>query len=118
MGRPFPLLWVALLMLLLIPTAAGRILINIAGGLMIASLLIPILIAGFGWIGWRVLQSQMVTCESCGIRTLKNNDNCPMCGTSFSSNENTSKPYSESNFPSTASNATIDVQAEEINSDS
>ena len=84
---------------------------------MLASLAIPVFITGFGWIGWRVLQSQMVTCEACGVRTLQRNGNCPVCGSVASRDTSVSASSNQNKNPSPASNATIDVQAEEINSD-
>ena len=52
MGRFPPLLWVLLLVLLLLPTAAGRVLLDLAGGLLITLFALPIVLGGLGWIGW------------------------------------------------------------------
>ena len=118
MTRSSPLLWLALLFLLLLPTAAGRVLVDIAGGLMLVAVLIPLLITGFGWIGWKILQSKMVTCEVCGVRTFQNNGNCSFCGSAFSNEANTSgSSNSFQNNTGPASDATIDVQAEDISSE-
>ena len=119
MLRPSPLIWLAILLLFLLPTAAGRVLLDIAGGLMLASLAIPIVLAGFGWLAWRGLQSKMVTCEVCGIKTFQNNGDCPVCGSAISSkNSSASSTNQQNNNSVSASNATIDVQAEDIGSDS
>ena len=61
MNRPPALLWIVLLLLLL-PTAAGRVLLDLAGGLLLIALVLPFVLAGVGWIGWKLLQSRMVTC--------------------------------------------------------
>ena len=43
MGRFPPLLWLLLLGLLLLPTAAGRVLLDLAGGLLITLLALPVI---------------------------------------------------------------------------
>ena len=70
MGRPSPLLWLIIALVILLPTAAGRALVDLLGGLMLLALAIPVVLTGVGWIGWKVLQSRMITCESCGARSL------------------------------------------------
>ena len=66
MMRPSPMVWLAILLLLLLPTAAGRLLLDLAGGLLLLLLVLPFLLTGLGWIGWKILQSRMVTCSACG----------------------------------------------------
>ena len=61
MNRPSPLLWLGLLLLLLLPTAAGRVLLDLLGGLMLAVLAIPLVLTGLGWIGWKVLLVVLMT---------------------------------------------------------
>ena len=53
MNRTYFLLWFALISIILLPTAAGRILLDVAGGLIFVLFAIPILLTGVGWIGWR-----------------------------------------------------------------
>ncbi len=114
MARSNSWLWFALALVLLLPTAAGRVLLDIAGGLMLASLLIPILLAGLGWFGWRILQSRMVTCSACGMRTFSNSGNCPICGTVISENINSSHPNTfQGNETTPASSATIDIEVKD-----
>ena len=108
MTRPSPLLWLVIALLLLLPTAAGRLLLDIAGGLMIAFLTIPILLTGIGWLGWRAIQAKMITCKQCGVSSFNTGDQCPVCGARRPSN-NTSK--SQNSIPASAT--TIDVKAEE-----
>ena len=66
MNRPPAVLWIAVVLLLLVPTAAGRLLLDLAGGLLIALLALPLILSGLGWIGWKLLQSRMITCAACG----------------------------------------------------
>ena len=81
MNRPPALLWFAVLLLLLLPTAAGRVLLDLVGGLALVLLAVPLLLTGLGWIGWKVLQSRMVSCPACGTSSLKGVAVCPACGT-------------------------------------
>lgn len=60
------MLWIAVLGLLLLPTAAGRVLLDVAGGLVLVLLALPLILGGVGWLGWKVLQSRMTTCGVCG----------------------------------------------------
>ncbi len=119
MARPSPLDWFALDGVLLLPTAAGRVLLDLAGGLMLALLALPLLISGIGWLGWRVIQSRMVTCEVCGIRTFSASSvTCPVCGSAFTGKESSLKDDSATNYSSApASATTIDVTAEDIGSE-
>ncbi|HGY5541700.1 MAG: hypothetical protein AB8A71_03095 [Prochlorococcus sp.] len=118
MPRPSPLIWLALLLILLLPTAAGRILLDFAGGLMLAALVLPFLLTGLGWLGWRVLQSRMVTCQACGVRTLGSSGQCPICGAGLSDGSGSTgfKPDADMSIP--ASSTTIDITAEDAGSDS
>ncbi len=111
MNRGSTLLWLLIVILLLIPTAAGRFLLDIAGGLLIILFLLPILLAGAGWIGWKLIQSKLTNCSNCGASFPNNLAQCPICGSEIildSSSENINN-----NIP--ASSATIDIKAEESN---
>ena len=99
MTRLPPLLWFLLIMIFLLPTAAGRFLLDLAGGLMLALLAIPILLAGIGWIGWRILKSKLIKCETCGASIMSESQICPACGANLSPEINS--------IP--ASSATIDI---------
>ncbi len=114
MQRNFSLIWIALILLLLLPTSAGRILLDLAGGLMLASFLIPILLTGLGWIGWKILQSKMVICDGCGTRSFGNVIQCPMCGSTSFSNTKANNSGSNDKPSVPASSATIDVKAENV----
>ena len=82
MNRTPPLLWISLFLLILLPTAAGRFLIDLAGGLIIIIFTLPLFLGGLGWIGWKLIQSRMITCEVCGSSTFDNSPQCPICGSS------------------------------------
>lgn len=115
MNRPPTLLWFAVLLLLLLPTAAGRVLLDLVGGLALVLLAVPLLLTGLGWIGWKVLQSRMVSCPACGTASIKGVDRCPACGTSMPV-DSSGAASSDPAVP--ASDVTIDVTAQEVNSDS
>ena len=116
MNRPPAVLWIAVVLLLLVPTAAGRLLLDLAGGVLLALLALPLILSGLGWIGWKLLQSRMVSCTSCGATGLKGTGVCAVCGTPYA-NAGTNAPDAAS--PSTpASDLTIDVIAQDVDSDS
>ena len=114
MGRFSPLLWFILLAFLLLPTAAGRVLLDLAGGLFITLLVLPVVLGGLGWIAWKVLQSRVRTCEACGLSTMTTDVQCPACGSPLpvkESGASTAKAVDDS-LP--ASDATIDIEAEDV----
>ena len=92
MNRPPAILWLVLLVLLL-PTAAGRILLDVVGGVALVLVAVPLILTGLGWIGWKLLQMQAENTQqsTVGSRT-------------------------ESSTP--ASEVTIDVTAQDVDSDS
>ena len=102
--------WISCLILILLPTAAGRIMVDIAGGLLIGLISLTFILAGFSWIGWKMLQARISTCENCGISTFNNVSECPVCGfqSNISESDNGSIPASE---------ATIDIKFEESKED-
>ena len=123
MNRSSLLLWSALLALLLLPTAAGRVLLDVAGGVILVLLALPLLLAGLGWIGWKVLQSKLITCHACGAASFGGSDRCSVCGTPLGPSSTsglgpqpTSSSMSEDSAP--ASEVTIDVTAQDAGSDS
>ena len=92
MNRPPAIVWLVLLVLLL-PTAAGRILLDVVGGVALVLVAVPFILTGLGWIGWKLLQMQAENTQqsTVGSRT-------------------------ESSTP--ASEVTIDVTAQDVESDS
>lgn len=117
MNRPSPLLWLGLLLLVLLPTAAGRVLLDLIGGLMLAVVAIPLVLTGLGWIGWKVLQSRSRTCMACGAVSMAASPQCTVCGTPFA--EPSSQASSRPRDPGVpASECTIDVTAQDVDAES
>ena len=96
MNRPPAILWLILLLLLL-PTAAGRILLDVVGGVALVLVAVPLLLTGLGWIGWKLLQMQ---------------------ATSASASASASTVGGPQETTSPASEVTIDITAQDIDSDS
>ena len=116
MNRPPAVLWIGVVLLLLLPTAAGRLLLDLAGGVLLALLVLPLILSGLGWIGWKLLQSRMISCIACGATGLKGAGVCAVCGTPYpSAGEN---PASAPAPSTPASDLTIDVVAQDVDSDS
>jgi ribosomal protein L32 len=87
MSRSLPWGWIALAaFLLLLPGPAGRLLLDLIGGLTLTLLLLPLLAGGAALIGWQVLRSRLQVCTACGIASLDRNV-CPACGTSRAAGE-------------------------------
>ncbi|MDC3185688.1 hypothetical protein OBA47_00460 [bacterium] len=116
MNRPPAVLWIAVVLLLLIPTAAGRLLLDLAGGVLLALLALPLILSGLGWIGWKLLQSRMISCAECGANGLKGAGVCGVCGTPYANAGDT--PASAAAPFTPASDLTIDVIAQDVDSDS
>ena len=116
MNRPPAVLWIAIVLLLLVPTAAGRLLLDVAGGLLLALLALPLILSGLGWIGWKLLQSRMVSCDACGATGLKGAGVCAVCGTPYATAGANAVGAETSSTP--ASDLTIDVIAQDVDSDS
>jgi hypothetical protein len=105
MARSVPWLWIALALLLLAPSPAGRVLLDLIGGLTLTLLLLPLLFGIAGFVGWQVLQRQARTCTACGFRAI-GLDQCPACGAVYADQGDGSgrDPVVD------ASQATIDVE--------
>ena len=116
MNRPPAVLWIAVVLLLLVPTAAGRLLLDLAGGVLLALLALPLILSGLGWIGWKLLQSRMISCTVCGATGLKGAGVCAVCGTPYANAGDS--PTSASAPSAPASDLTIDVVAQDVDSDS
>ena len=114
MNRSTFLLWSSLLLLiLLLPTAAGRVLLDLAGGLVVVLLALPLLLTGLGWIGWKLLQSRMVPCPACGAVSFGRQDRCGVCGAELQ--DHGSNASADPMVP--ASEVTIDVSAQDVGSE-
>ena len=112
------LIWMALVLILLLPTAVGRLLLDLAGGLIIVLFGTSLLFAGLGWLGWRVLKSKAVTCPNCGTLTFSGSDRCLVCGSKLNINHEQMNSFENSDSSIPASDTTIDVTAEDISSES
>ncbi|WP_320663463.1 hypothetical protein [Prochlorococcus sp. MIT 1223] len=106
MNKPSALIWLAIVLFLLLPSAAGKFFLDLAGSLILIFLLVPVVLGGVGWVGWKLLQSKLTKCNSCGTTFLNSASECPICG--IKSDREINNPY---NIP--ASNATIDIKAED-----
>ena len=107
MNKPSSLVWMVFILLVVLPTPAGKFIIDLAGGIFLIITIIPLLLAGLGWFAWKRIQSKVETCETCGTTFLNSQITCPICGTTIKN----SKDLLE-NMP--ASTATIDIKSENI----
>ncbi len=107
MNRSSSLIIFTLLLLILLPSTAGRFLVDLAGGVILIIVLIPILLGGISWIGWKVLQAKMIPCEVCGVSSINNSQKCPFCGADKSKTNSQSQ-----SIP--ASSVTVDITAEDV----
>jgi hypothetical protein len=83
MQRSFPWFWIgAAGLLLLLPGTAGRLLLDLIGGLTLAIFLVPLLLAGVAVIAWQLLQRRLQACEVCGATSL-GGSSCVACGHPF-----------------------------------
>ena len=108
MNKPSSLIWMVFILLLIVPTPAGKFIFDVAGGIFLVITFIPILLGGIGWIAWKGIQSKLQTCEYCGASYLNSQIICPVCGKGINTKTNDFE-----NSP--ASSATIDVTSEDIN---
>ena len=90
-------------------------LLDVASGLMLVLLALPVILGGVGWIGWKLLQSRMRTCPACGTVSFATTGSCQMCGADLPKTAKPSSSPSEvSDNAVPASAATIDISAEEL----
>ena len=108
MNKPSSLIWMVFILLLIIPTPAGKFIIDLAGGIFLLIAILPLILGGVGWLAWKRLQSQVQTCEACGSSFLNNQIICPICGANIKDPKNNLE-----NIPASA--ATIDIKSEDIN---
>lgn len=85
MTRSLPWFWIGLAgLLLLLPGPAGRLLLDLIGGLTLTLLLLPLLAGGAALIGWQLLRRRLRSCPACGFTSLAS-EACPSCGERFES---------------------------------
>ena len=107
MNKPSSLIWMVFILLLIVPTPAGKFLIDLAGGLFLVITLIPLILGGVGWIAWKRMQSKLQTCEACGSSFLNKQGVCPVCGKNVINTTDNLE-----NIPASA--ATIDIKSEDM----
>ena len=107
MNKPSSLIWMVFILLIIVPTPAGKFIIDLASGIFLFITLIPVIIGGIGWFTWKRIQSKIQKCDSCGSSFLNNQNICPICG----ANINNRKDIHE-NIPASA--ATIDIKSEDM----
>lgn len=114
MNRPPLFAFIAIGLLLLLPAGTGRLLLDLAGGLLVVLLMLPVLLGGLGWVVWKVLQAQMQVCSACGSVGFGSNHQCSVCGTPYGSQVEAEQP---TGFSIPASDLTIDIAAQDVDSD-
>ena len=107
MNKPSSLIWMVFIFLVILPTPAGKLIIDLAGGVFLLITILPLILGGVGWFVWKRIQGRVTTCEACGSVFLNTQMICPICGTTRNNPNDT-----QNNIP--ASSATIDIKSEEI----
>ena len=107
MNKPSSLIWMVFIFLVLLPTPAGKFVVDLTGVIFLIITLIPLILGGIGWLAWNRIQSQVQTCEACGSSFLNNQLICPICGTQIRETKDNLE-----NIPASA--ATIDIKSEDI----
>ena len=107
MNKPSSLIWMVLIILVIFPTPAGKIIIDLAGGIFLIITIIPLILGGIGWFTWKRIQSNVKTCEACGSTVLNSQIICPICSATI---KNTTDMLKD--IPASA--ATIDIKSEDI----
>ena len=107
MNKPSSLIWMVFILLLIVPTPAGKLIIDLAGGIFILITLVPLILGAVGWLAWKRIQSNVQTCETCGSSFINSQIICPICGTKIRNQKDNLE-----NIPASA--ATIDIQSENI----
>ena len=107
MNKPSSLIWMVFILLLILPTPAGKLFIDLVGGIFLIITILPLILGGIGWFAWKRLQSQVQTCEACGSSFLNSPTLCPICGTTIKNTVDILE-----NIPASA--ATIDIKSEDI----
>ena len=107
MNKPSSLIWMVFILLIILPTPAGKFIIDLAGGIFLIITITPLILGGIAWFAWKRIQSKVQTCEACGSNFLNSQMNCPICGTTMKKNADIIE-----NIPASA--ATIDIKSEDI----
>ena len=116
MQRPIPWVWIALAgLLLLAPGTVGRLFLDLAEGLTLLLLVLPVLLGVGGFVAWQLLQRRLQPCPACGFMSA-GLDVCPACGCDLA-NTTASSSASRTEFFD-ASTATVDVEAVDVDQSS
>ncbi len=107
MNKPSSLIWMVFILLIILPTPAGKLIIDLAGGIFLIITIIPLILGGIGWFTWKKIQSKLQTCEACGSSFLNSQITCPICGANIKKTTDILD-----NIPASA--ATIDIKSEDI----
>ena len=107
MNKPSSLIWMVFILLVILPTPAGKFIIDLAGGIFLIITLIPLILGGIAWFSWKRIQSKVQQCEACGSSFLNSQIICPICGTKIKDPK-----VNLDNIPASA--ATIDIKSEDI----
>lgn len=109
----FPWIWVALAaILLLIPGTAGRLLLDVLGGLTLLLILLPLLAAGAGLLAWQVIRQRLSTCSTCGTTSF-GSEICPACGSPLGQQNRGNRRPGEAEMVDPAQ-MTINVEAVDV----
>ncbi len=107
MNKPSSLIWMVFILLLILPTPAGKLIFDLAGGIFLLVTLIPLILGGIAWIAWKRIQSKVQTCGACGSSFINSQVICPICGANIINTKDNLE-----NIP--ASSATIDIKSENL----
>jgi hypothetical protein len=114
MNSSLPWGWIVLAaLLLLLPGPAGRLLLDLLGGLTLTLLLLPLLLGGVALIGWRLISRRLVTCKACGASSIGMGQ-CPSCGAPLSAS---GSPDGDSEVEASSATITVDAVAVESSPD-
>ena len=108
MNKPSSFIWMVFILLVILPTPAGKFIIDLAGGIFLIITITPLILGGIGWFAWKRIQSKVQTCEACGTTFLNIEMICPVCGATIKNTKDILE-----NIPASA--ATIDIKSEDIN---
>ena len=54
MNKPSSLIWMVFILLIILPTPAGKFIIDLAGGIFLIITIIPLVLGGVGWFTWKL----------------------------------------------------------------
>jgi hypothetical protein len=116
MQRPsLPWTWIAVAALLLVlPGPVRRLLLELAGGVTLLVVLLPLLAAGLGVLAWQFYRRRLRTCASCGMVSL-GSAQCPACGSDLDSSA-VGAGFGSNVDEIDASDVTINVTAVDVGS--